>query len=145
MQDSDESDTEAQVASKAIVSVADLVRAGLLSPGSAVLSVTSKGSTWKADLLADGTMRTDGQVMESPTTLARVLVGQLSTKNGWKCVMYAGRYASCTFCCGLSVRESVCLLTYLVMRPIPWLTLPIAASHVLVVTSGNACQFGPCW
>lgn len=77
------------------VSLADLIHAGLLTPGDGVLSVAYKGSTHRASLLADGTIRHDGKVYNSASAFSihvkRLITPDKQGDDGWKSVLYAGK------------------------------------------------------
>ena len=91
------------------VSLADLIHAGLLTPGEGVLSVAYKGSTHRASLLADGTIRHDGKVYNSASAFSihvkRLITPDKQGDDGWKSVLYAGKpldsYRCVVFCCSL--------------------------------------------
>ncbi|KAL6785109.1 hypothetical protein ACKKBG_A02475 [Auxenochlorella protothecoides x Auxenochlorella symbiontica] len=77
------------------VSLADLVGAGLLTPGPDALSVLYKGSTHSAALLADGTIRYDGKAYGSASAFSihvkRLITPDKQGDDGWKSVLYQGK------------------------------------------------------
>ncbi|RMZ52128.1 hypothetical protein APUTEX25_001518, partial [Auxenochlorella protothecoides] len=77
------------------VSLADLVSAGLLTPGPDALSVLYKGSTHSAALLADGTIRYDGKAYGSASAFSihvkRLITPDKQGDDGWKSVLYQGK------------------------------------------------------
>lgn len=78
-----------------MVSLRDLVAAGIVQPGPGVLCVSRQETTWLGDLLPDGSITADGQTFTSPTQFADAMIQKLfpgrKASNGWRDTFYDGR------------------------------------------------------